>query len=139
MTAPNEYEPSAEAVEALAHEVHAMYESGYQTGVSWGNSMVQWTQFCRNVARFILRRQHAREADAKLALRYLAELGGGNSEGNIYARRALERWERLDAPKVPTLLEAATAYVQSRHNTDDSNGKARAALIAAVEREERKG
>lgn len=136
----SDYEPPAESVEVLAKELHEAYRrsTGCEAFECSGNG---WRVAMREQARFVLRRQHEREAEAKLALRYLTELGGGNSEGNIYARRALERWEKLDAPKVPSLLEAAKALTTGCYCNQSAfsvNGEQFSALKAAVEREEKR-
>ncbi len=123
----SDYEPPAEMVEALERDIRRLTGAPYNLG--------------QTMSVAILRRQHEREAAAKLALRYLAELGGGNSEGNIYARRALERWEKLDAPKVPSLLEAAKALTTGCYCNQSAfsvNGEQFSALMAAVEREEKR-
>ena len=117
----SDYEPPAELVDALAKELHTIRNNGLM----------------ENIARFVLRRQHERERGLLEALRTVDEYGG--SVSSPVARHALAAHAKLDAPKVPTLLEAAKAMVERLHwISDKRNTDVRDALKAAVEREERK-
>lgn len=141
MAREQQWEPSAEQVEAEAAGLRAdscngMMMVGYDA--LGGSTKDVW----RRVAKRTLRRQHEREAGLLEALRRVLNHNGPhwysvNNDVKEVAARALAAHAKLDAKPVPTLLEAATAYVQARHNTDDTNGEALRALKAAVEREER--
>ena len=85
----SDYEPPAELVDALAKELHTIRNNGLM----------------ENIARFVLRRQHERERGLLEALRTVDEYGG--SVSSPVARHALRAHAALDAPKVPSLLEAA--------------------------------
>lgn len=134
--AANEYEPSAEAVEALAKELCGAFNTADTGGQHWNRLTNNGHDGYRAEARFILRRQHARESGLLLAVAQLATLGGGHSDGNRIAQAALAAHAKLDAPKVPTLLELHAAF--ERHESPDTVRPLLAALVkAATERGER--
>ena len=136
----SDYEPPAEMVDALRQEIRA--------------DAVEFGLVSQRLARFVLRRQHEREKPLLVAMEKAhTSLDGGYdhpSWGREYLKEALAAHAKLDAPKVPTLLEAAANIAASAFKTSLSGACADKdtfigisldrlkALKAAVEREERK-
>lgn len=132
-----QWEPDAEAVEALAKETWTA--PGTWARESWGKVPEWQRESQRAEARFILRRQHEREQILLDALYYARGYGSNHPRLFERANAALAAHAKLDAPKVPTLLEAAKAFIESTKvglcvvNTERMNS-----LKAAVEWEEKK-
>jgi len=135
-----QWEPSAEAVEALAKELCAAHCEGTIYGVQWPNLKgLDARNGYRDEARFVLRRQHAREALLTGAIAAAAcELDRANEQcAHRILLKVMCDYAKLDAPKVPTLLEAAKA-VTAAYERECAVQTHLIALKAAVEREERK-
>lgn len=123
-----QWEPDAEAVEALEREFRR----------DFGNA----GRFLRDQAAWVLRRQHERESGLLKALKRIRTFYSVIGFGHRVAGDALAAHAKLDAPKVPTLLEAAKALKEGRFSDGDGEHccvdvRALRALKAAVEREEK--
>lgn len=133
----SDYEPPAEQVEALAKELHDAGRPAYGDRLPWQAMADVWQTMMRAEARFVLRRQHERErglvGEMRAALDLLSD--GYPSHAQTRLLQALAAHAKLDAPKVPTLLEAAKAMLDAGAHAYALTS-ARDALKAAVEREE---
>jgi len=131
VTAP-QWEPSAEQVKAI----HALWAKHYvsKRPPELADMGTAWVAFAEDVVR----RQHEREAGL-LAFIFGLEHNtwGTSAEVRENAKKALAAHAKLDAPKVPTLLEAAKALLGGPFNAQ-ANHEHWNALKAAVEREEDK-
>ena len=141
--AANEYEPSAEAVEALAKELHGVYlterdaapERHSLTRVSKKGLLAE--------ARFVLRRQHEREEPLLKELRDQLATWRQEPPTRTKLERVLAAHAKLDAPKVPTLAECEKRlrdlWAKAQNNKIDGPlSEALDAWKAAVEREEKR-
>lgn len=138
-----QYEPPAEMVEALANELHEVGGAAYGIDrVPLNAASDSWERMMRSEARFILRRQHERERGLLETLRSIERVNYIVTPARVCSL-ALAAHAALDAPKVPTLLEAADALVRSANEKQSTFAavdiSAYQALKAAVEREEKNG
>ena len=109
----SDYEPPKEECDALANEFLAAYKRAPYYG---------------EVARFVLRRQHERESGLLEALRSIERMNYIGTPGRVCSL-ALAAHAKLDAPKVPTLLEAAQAAIE---DCGDPDGRAFHGMVVSV-------
>lgn len=141
-----QYDPSAEAVEALAKELHEAGRPAYGDRQPFSCMADVWRRMMRAKARFVLRRQHEREAYVVERIKRAQEQIRDKYHASwpeATLDQALVHLAALDAPKVPTLTEAFAACEASRHGDEDEpcvgvSLAAWKALKAAVEREEKR-
>ena len=129
------YEPSAEAVAALAKALH---DEMYQDCTYNEKGVLE--ERLNYAARFVLRRQHERERRLLAGIVRAQEwLSVGSMDTAQHELSETRVWyNKLDAPKVPeapTLLEAAKAMLRYPAHEHCERWLA---LEAAVEREEKR-
>ena len=122
------WEPSDGMVQAVEGELNS------QMHYPGGGRIVRW----------FLRRQREREAGLLAFIRHISRLPDVAIARSLRADayQVIAAHEALDAPKVPTLLEAADALVRSANSKQSTFAavdiSAYQALKAAVEREEKR-
>lgn len=106
-----DYEPTPEAIEAEAKLACEAHYDGTNSPRTW-STLIEYTRDgYRANARRVLKRQHSRESILTDALNWIARYGHPGSRAT--AETALAALAALDAPHVPTLLEAAKKVIDN--------------------------